>query len=93
MENGISDGTMADGEITREQLATMLHRMVGAPKSDHDISGYDDHHETSDWALEAKKWAVENGVINGDGNSLNPTDDASRSQVAQIFMNFITGKN
>ena len=94
MANGVSDGTNADGEITREQLASMLHRYVGKPDSDHDISHFDDHHETSDWAQEAKQWAVEHGVIGGKGNadgslSLDPTGDASRAEVAQMFMNFI----
>ena len=59
-----------------------------------DISHFDDHHETSDWAQEAKQWAVEHGVIGGKGNadgslSLDPTGDASRAEVAQMFMNFI----
>lgn len=89
MENGISDGTMANEEITREQLATMLHRYVGAPDSDHDLSIFPDHEDTSDWAKEAKQWAVELGVINGMDGMLNPTGDASRAQVAQMIMNFI----
>ena len=94
MANGISDGTMGDEEITREQLATMLHRFVGAPDSDHDISHFDDHGDTSDWAKVAKQWAVEMGVISGVGQAdgsvtLDPQGDATRAQVAQMLMNFI----
>ncbi len=90
MENGISDGTMATEEVTREQIVTMLWRYMGEPESDHDLSDYDDHHETSDWAIIAKKWAVEIGIIQGMGNgNLNPGGNASRAQVAQMLMNFL----
>jgi len=94
MANGISDGTNGAGEITREQLATMLHRYMGELDHDHDITYFEDHHETSDWAREAKEWAVGTGVLNGKGNadgtlSLDPTGDASRAEVAQMFMNFL----
>ena len=94
MENGISDGTNHDGEITREQLAVMLHRFMGEPEHDHEIDHFHDHHETSDWAREGKEWAVGNKIINGKGNadgtlSLDPTGEASRAEVAQMFMNFI----
>jgi len=90
MENGISDGTNASAEVTREQLVTMIWRYLGEPESDHDLSGYDDHHETSDWAKAAKQWAVEMGVIKGVTDTiLDPGGDATRAQVAQMFMNFL----
>jgi len=95
MENGISDGTMANEEVTREQLVTMIWRYLGEADSDHDLSHFEDHGDTSDWALTAKQWAVEMGIINGVGQAdgtvtLDPKGDASRAQVAQIFFNFIT---
>ncbi|MBE6037388.1 MAG: S-layer homology domain-containing protein [Clostridiales bacterium] len=93
IENGISDGTNAEEEITREQLATMLWRFAGEPASDHDISDFADHEETSDWALEAKKWANENGIINGHADgTLDPQGDATRAQTAQVLMNYLLAK-
>ncbi len=90
MENGISDGTNASAEVTREQLVTMIWRYLGEPESDHDITHFDDHHETSDWALEAKQWAVEMGIIKGvTDTTLDPGGNATRAQVAQMFMNFL----
>jgi len=90
VENGISDGTNGDADITREQLVTMIWRYVGKPASNYDLSIFIDHEETSDFALEAKKWAVEIGIISGMGNNiLNPTGDANRAQLAQIFMNLL----
>lgn len=89
MENGISDGTNANAEITREQLATMLWRFMGEPTSHHSLEQFDDQNQTSSWAHEAAQWAVEYGVISGSYGSMNPTGDASRAQVAQMFMNLI----
>ena len=51
-----------------------------------DMTKFGDHHETSDWALEAKTWAVGAGLIGGkDGNKLDPTGDATRAEVATIL--------
>jgi len=89
VENGISDGTDHSGEITREQLATMLWRFMGEPASNQSINHFGDHHETSSWAVEANQWAVENGIIGGYNGKLNPTGDATRAQVAQMLMKMI----
>ena len=42
------------------------------------------------WAKVAKQWAVEMGVMQGSDNNLMPKEDATRAQVAQMIMNFIT---
>lgn len=90
VENGISDGTMATEAVTREQLVTMLWRYIGEPESDHDLSGFTDHGDTSAWALEAKQWAVELGIIEGVSDTLlAPGGDATRAQLAQMLMRFI----
>lgn len=94
MENGISDGTNANGEITREQLAVMLWRLSGSPKAADSslaaLSGYTDGENTSGYAQQAMAWAISNGIISGMGNGiLNPGGNATRAQVAQILMNFM----
>ena len=89
IENGVSDGTNPNAEITREQLVTMLWRYVGEPESDHDISFFEDHDKTSDWAATAAQWANENSVMNGTGSKLEPKGDTTRAQLAQFVMNFM----
>ena len=90
MENGISDGTMANAEVTREQLITMIWRYLGEPEGNQDLSDYADYNSTSNWAKDAEQWAVQFGVIQGMGNNtLNPRGDATRAQVAQMFMKFL----
>ncbi|MBQ8390835.1 MAG: S-layer homology domain-containing protein, partial [Oscillibacter sp.] len=56
-----------------------------------DLSRFHDHHETSDWAKEAKEWAIGAGLITGKGNNtLDPSGDATRAEVATILERFVT---
>lgn len=92
--NGISDGSMSDQEIPREQLVTMLYRfaqLMGMDVSvgeDTNILSYNDAFDVSEWAIPAMQWACGAGVINGDGVNLMPSSVTSRAEVAQILMNF-----
>ena len=89
-DKDISDGTMASTSITREQIITMLWRYVGAPKSDASLTAYADASSISDWAREAMKWAVENGIIEGyEDNTLRARNTATRAEVAQLVMNYL----
>ena len=88
---GISDGTDPDGSITREQLATMLYRYAGSPAVSGSLSRFADRGETSGYAVDAMRWAVDTGLIDGvGGNRLNPGGDTTRAQVATILMRFCT---
>ncbi len=76
--------------ITREQLAVMLWRYSGSPAAANDELHFNDEAEISGYALEAMRWAVENGILNGDGDGrLGPKVQATRAQVAQMLKNFI----
>ena len=90
IENGISDGTDANGEITREQLVTMLYRFVGGEGESASIEGFSDADDVSAWAQAAMEWAYGEGVMNGNADgTINPNGATVRSQIAQFFMNFI----
>ena len=79
--------------ITREQLAVMLWRYSGSPAATNKELHFADADESSDYALEALRWAVENGIINGYGNGqLAPQGMATRGQVAQMLMNFLKNR-
>ena len=94
MENGVSDGTNPNGIITREQLATMLYRYAqtkGLVKAEAaaDLSVFVDADQISAYALDAMRWAVSVGLLNGmDGNRLAPQGSAARAQVATMLMRF-----
>lgn len=91
METGVSDGTDAMGAITREQLVTMLWRSRGEPVVDFLLTARDAD-SISSWAYEAMRWAVSEGIIEGDENGfISPAATATRAQAAAIIMRFIEG--
>lgn len=76
--------------ITREQLAVMLWRYAGSPAATNKELHFADADEASGYALDALRWAVENGILNGYGDGrLNPVGLATRAQVAQMLKNFM----
>lgn len=86
---GVSDGTNPELPITREQLAAMLYRYAGSPAVGSYTLNFKDADQVSDWALDAMRWAVKNGVVSGKGNqTLDPTGYATRAEVAQMLYNF-----
>ena len=91
MDKGVSDGTEPMGNITREQLVTMLYRFAEMNGADMTQGGmgireYEDYAEISDWALTAMAWAVNNGIIEGDAGALKPTSTCTRAEAAAMFM-------
>ena len=93
IDNGISDGTMANSSMTREQLAAMLYRYVGSPAVSGTVGDYNDASSISSWASDAMVWAVQQGLIAGmDEDTLSPQGTATRTQVAAILQRFIENK-
>lgn len=80
---GYGDSFGPNDNITREQMITILYRLVGSPAVNTGVTG------TSSWAADAMAWAVEVGLIQGDGNGLNAKGTATRAQVATILMRFM----
>ena len=93
IDNGISDGTMANSSMTREQLAAMLYRYVGSPAVSGTVGDFADASSVSSWASDAMVWAVQQGLIAGmDEDTLSPQGTATRTQVAAILQRFIENK-
>ncbi len=94
MKNEISDGTMAEENITREQLVTMFWRYanyIGADVTVGEITNilsYADAFDINDWAYSAMQWACGVGIINGTDGKLMPQGDATRAQLAAILYRF-----
>ena len=91
---GYGNGTFGPNDpITREQLAVMLWRYSGSPAATNKELHFNDEAEISGFALEALRWAVENGILNGYGDGrLGPQGQATRAQVAQMLKNFIENR-
>ncbi len=89
VEQGISDGSSPDQEISREQLITMLWRAAGSPQSSGNLDKFSDKDSVSSYASDAMKWAVSEGLITGvTDTELVPGGNATRAQVATILMRY-----
>ncbi|QIB70355.1 hypothetical protein Ami103574_14120 [Aminipila butyrica] len=77
------------GDLTREQLASILYRYAQYKKIDvsksGQLSGFGDHAQISSYANESMAWAVGNGIINGKDGKLAPKDTTTRAEVAAMF--------
>ena len=91
--NGVADGVSdtqfdPDGNITREQLVTMLYRYAGASAIGGALSFYDAA-SVSSWAVEAVSWASAEGIVSGrEGNLFDPQGGATRAECAAILMRY-----
>lgn len=94
-ENGIVSGYGngkfgPDDNITREQLAVMLWRYSVSPAATSKELRFNDADQISGYAVDALRWAVENGIVNGYGDGrLGPKGQATRAQVAQMLKNYL----
>ena len=92
---GDGSGSFApDRDITREELAVILHRYAqhkGYGTSERaDLNAYTDAGSISPYAVQAMAWANAAGLITGDGSgALDPGGPASRSEVAAILQRFM----
>lgn len=95
---GVGDGSRFDpnGNITREQIATILYRYtdkLGVEMAEGaDLNSYPDGVAVSGFAVEGMEWAVAEGLITGVSSggktTLAPKNSASRAQLATIISRY-----
>ena len=82
-----------DGNITREQMATILYRYAKKKGIDTgkrgDLSAFPDGGKVESWAKDALQWTVAEKIIGGSEGYLLPQGNATRAQVATILMRYI----
>lgn len=88
-----------NGDVTRQELAMFFYKLAEYTGEDMeqlaDLAIFPDNRNVPDWAKTALSWCVERGVISGkadlEGNiTLNPTDTATRCELASILMRYFT---
>jgi len=102
-QQGISQGVgenKFDPEkaITREEMFTLLYNVLktlnkvpeGTGK---DMGTFSDGADISAWANEAFTVLVQNGIVSGTDDKLNPKSGANRAQMAQIFYCLLANQN
>ncbi len=95
---GYQDGRFGVSDsITREQICVILYKYMAnylgedvslSEDTQTILSKFSDKDNISTWAVTSVAWAVENGIVGGGAQtSVNPLGNATRAEVAQIFMN------
>ncbi len=94
VSQGISDGRNPEGQVTREQLVSMLYRYAGSPAATERELRFRDAPAVSGYAWDAICWAAENGILTGCGDgSIAPGAGATRAQAAAILNRYVTYLN
>ncbi len=90
--NGVSASSFApDDPVTREQLAVILYRMAGQPTAftGGHLAGYSDGGAVSAYATTAMEWALDYGILTGDGNGfVRPGSSATRAEVCAMLLRY-----
>ena len=92
--SGVSATEFAPNDhITREQMAAILYRYAKYKGYDIEANGnlnYTDNRMISDYAKDAVIWATEKSVMAGNTDgSFAPQENATRAQVAVVFMRLL----
>ncbi len=92
---GVGNGLFApDVAITREQMVAIMFRyaqVIGLSTSKRGgLSAYPDAAKVSNFAQDAFRWSVAEGLVSGSNGKLLPQGTASRAEVATILMRFCT---
>lgn len=81
--------------ISREQIAVMLHRYAKGLNLDNGVRAefdkFQDAANVSEYADEAMQWAVGNGIITGkyEGTIIDPQGNATRAECATMISRFL----
>ena len=91
--NGRSNSSMApDAPITREEAMTVVARALELDYDSYsktDLSAFSDRSEISNWALPYVRAMIGADYIHGRTKGLEPLDNITRAEFAQIFHNII----
>ena len=93
---GKPNGTFGVGQaIQRQAVAVMLYtyakiKNYNLTKNDNALDNFDDKGKVSNYAKDAMKWAVTQGVMSGKGNGkVDPVGNATRAECATMIMKLI----
>ena len=69
--NGVTESTFAPtAALTRETFVTLLYRMAGSPEADVSTLTFTDVKDANAWYAKAIAWAVSEGVVNGQSETV-----------------------
>ncbi|MGN0163679.1 MAG: S-layer homology domain-containing protein [Candidatus Ornithomonoglobus sp.] len=100
-ETGIMDEFLAEDfggseNLTREQIISTMYKAYklsneAADTSAQELSAFADSESITDYAVEAVKWAVASGIVEGnDDMEINPADNVTRAETSAILQRYLT---
>ena len=90
--NGVSDNEFGNGEVTREQMATMLTRVlkivgIDTAVDENQIEIFKDDSLLHDWGRESVYFMASNGIIKGIGNNVFNSLGKAKMEEALLITN------
>lgn len=73
--------------ITREEVMAIIARAYDLTGENANLSAFIDGSTVSSWAVNAVSALVENGIVNGSNGKLNPKNNITREEFAQLLYN------
>lgn len=73
--------------ITREEVMAIIARAYNLTGENANLSAFTDGSTVSSWAVNAVSALVENGIVNGSNGKLNPKNNITREEFAQLLYN------
>ncbi|MGM9937944.1 MAG: S-layer homology domain-containing protein [Candidatus Ornithomonoglobus sp.] len=100
-ETGIMDEFLGEDfngseNLTREQIISTIYKAYklsneAADTSAQELSAFVDSESITDYAVEAVKWAVASGIVEGnDDMEINPADNVTRAETSAILQRYLT---
>ena len=87
---GYSDGTFRpDAPVTVEEFILILWRFAGSPTDRFPYAVFTDQSKISQYAIDAVGWAAGQGFLLFADGTLNPQQNITRIEVAEILKNFM----
>ena len=92
---GVGDNMFdPSGDMTRAQIATILYRYAQSYGINTEAAGsladFIDIEDIPEWAIDAMRWAVGTGLINGyDTGEIRPNASATRAETAVLLFRFV----
>lgn len=86
--SGSGNQLMPNKEITRQEAFSLLARIFGITNGGESaLEGFADKDEIASWAKGALAAMVEAGYVSGNDGKLNPNDNITRAEFAQVLSN------
>lgn len=73
--------------ITREEVMAIIARAYDLTGENANLSAFTDGSDVSSWAVNAVSALVENDIVNGSNGKLNPKNNITREEFAQLLYN------